>query len=79
MKTVLFTTYNVLQIALLITTALACLYILIFAIAGLFYRKRAAHVPSRLRRFAVFIPGYKEDEVIVEVAEEALKQNYPTD
>lgn len=79
MKNVLFTTYDILQAALLITTILATAYILLFAVAGLFYRKRTAHVPDRLRRFAVFIPGYKEDEVILEVAEEAVKQQYPTD
>ena len=27
---------------------------------------------------AVLIPGYKEDAVIIEVAREALKQNYPS-
>jgi len=32
-----------------------------------------------MRKYAVMIPGYKEDQVIIEVAEDALKQDYPQD
>ena len=32
---------------------------------------------SKQRKFAVFIPGYKEDNVIVDVARRALEQSYP--
>lgn len=52
-------------------------YNLIFGIAGLFYRSPKVDPKTDLLRFAVFIPAYKEDGVIVKVAEEALKQNYP--
>ncbi|RRQ50776.1 glycosyltransferase [Maribacter algicola] len=34
---------------------------------------------NRERKFAVLIPGYKEDNVIVEVAKSALEQEYPKD
>ena len=53
------------------------LYFAIFSIAGLFpYRiTKAKDVP--LRTFAVFLPGYKEDTVIVNVAKHALDQDYP--
>ena len=79
MNNVIFTTYYILQLLLLFTTGLATLYILVFAVAGLFYRKRPDHKADKNRRFAVLIPGYKEDDVIVEVAQEALKQDYPAE
>jgi len=56
---------------------LATLYIFIYGVAGLFYRQKQLKLVKRKRKFAVLIPGYKEDEVIVHVAEEALKQDYP--
>jgi cellulose synthase/poly-beta-1,6-N-acetylglucosamine synthase-like glycosyltransferase len=52
---------------------------LIFAIAGLFYKNRKTVSVSKHRKFAVLIPGYKEDAVIVSVAEQATKQDYPED
>lgn len=56
---------------------LSCLYVLIFAIAGHRYKKRAKTTQSKLHKIALFIPAYKEDNVIVEVAKNALKQEYP--
>ena len=79
MENTFFTSYYILQLVLLILTGSATAYILFFATASLFYRKRKEHKAAKLQRFAVFIPGYKEDEVIIEVAEEALKQSYPAD
>ncbi len=58
----------------------ATLYIFIFAFAGLFYRQpRLNKKASKLRKFAVMIPGYKEDAVIVNVAKQALNQDYPSE
>jgi len=57
--------------------ALASIYVLIFAIGSIFKKKQILVTASRLRKVAVLIPGYKEDNVIVEVAEKALIQNYP--
>jgi cellulose synthase/poly-beta-1,6-N-acetylglucosamine synthase-like glycosyltransferase len=70
---------NTLQLILLITLGLATLYLLIFAAAGLLYRKPLYPVITRYRRIAVLIPGYKEDEVIIDVAKEAILQEYPKD
>lgn len=56
---------------------LSCFYVLIFAIAGHTYKKRAIMTKSKLNKIAVFMPAYKEDNVIVEVAKNALKQQYP--
>ncbi|MBU3926254.1 MAG: glycosyltransferase [Bacteroidetes bacterium] len=59
---------------------LATAYIFIYATAGLYYKQvRSDSAVSKLRKFAVLIPGYKEDAVIVNVAKQALKQNYPAD
>ena len=52
------------------------LYILIFSIAGNFYKKRRTPLKRNENKIAVFIPAYKEDAVIVEVAKSTLEQNY---
>lgn len=69
--------YNIIQVLLLVLLGLATLYILVFAIAGIFYKEKKPVKADRYRKFAVLIPGYKEDEVIVEVAKSALLQEYP--
>lgn len=69
--------YNFIQIILLVLLGLATLYIFIFSLAALFYRQPAYKKPLFMRKIAVLIPGYKEDEVIVDVAKEALRQDYP--
>ena len=69
--------YVVLQILLMAGTGLPVLYLFIFAVAGLFYRQRAYPLPPAFSRIAVLIPAYKEDEVIGEVARDALLQDYP--
>lgn len=68
---------NIIQTVLLIFLGLATLYILIFSIASLFYKQRTYNSNGNLKKIAVLIPGYKEDEVIVEVAKSALEQDYP--
>lgn len=72
-------TYNSIQLVVLILLGLATLYIFIFSFAGLFYKQRKYATAKKLRKIAVLIPGYQEDEVIVEVAKSALQQQYPTD
>ncbi len=58
---------------------LATLYIFIYSVAGLFYRQKQKDNVSKVRKFAILIPGYKEDAVIVHVAKEATLQDYPKD
>jgi len=70
--------YNTLQLIILVLLGLATLYIFIFSLAGLFYKQRIYKTPGKLNKIAVLIPGYQEDEVILEVAEAALRQEYPT-
>jgi cellulose synthase/poly-beta-1,6-N-acetylglucosamine synthase-like glycosyltransferase len=55
------------------------LYSFILSCAGLFYKNIKAPSASKLRRVAVLIPAYKEDQVIPVVAKQALEQNYPSD
>lgn len=58
---------------------MSSLYIFVFAFAGHFYKKRRTSNSKVHDKIAVFIPAYKEDTVIVDVAKMALKQKYPTE
>ena len=78
MNQTIFILYDVLQLLILSLVGLATLYIFIFSVAGLFYSQKRTKTANKIRKIAVLIPGYKEDDVIVEVASEALKQSYPT-
>lgn len=71
--------YLILQVIAWIVLLLSTLYIFVFALAGLFYRQRPYAENRALRKIAVLIPGYKEDEVIIEVAMDALNQDYSPD
>lgn len=53
---------------------------MIFSLAGRLYQsfqKKHSSTPSG--KFAVLIPAYKEDGIIVDVAEQSLNQTYPQD
>jgi len=54
-------------------------YQLIFAMAGLFWKEKEMPPVGKQRKMAVLIPAYKEDNVIVDVATEALEHDYPAD
>jgi len=73
-----FSTY-LLELLVFLYLGGAALYILVFAIAGLFPIKKRNRIQNKQRKFAVLIPGYKEDAVIVEVARRALEQSYDAD
>lgn len=75
----LFYILSIIEGILYLYFALATLYIFIYGISGLFYHQKHAKFISKKRKFAVLIPGYKEDKVIIHVAEEAVKQDYPKD
>lgn len=65
------------EVILLVYLGFASVYIFLFAFAGLFSAKKRETIINKERKFAVLIPGYKEDNVIVEVARRALEQSYP--
>lgn len=70
--------FQIIQLTLLVILGLATIYILLFSIASVFYKQKKYVDNGNLKRFAVLVPGYKEDEVIVEVAQLALTQDYPS-
>ena len=55
----------------------AVLYQLLPAIAGHFFKKEKGRADGHFHRFAVLIPAYREDSVIVETVRAALRMNYP--
>ncbi|WP_394746707.1 glycosyltransferase [Spongiimicrobium salis] len=69
---------NAIEWLLVLYLGSAAVYIFIFSLAGLFGKrgnKSNEDIPHK--KFAVLIPGYKEDAVIVDVARKALDQDYP--
>lgn len=71
---------KILEIAhllLLFYIGASVLFLITYAVLGKFHRKIKKPSSSKLNRFAVLIPGRKEDAVIYEVAKRALKQDYP--
>jgi cellulose synthase/poly-beta-1,6-N-acetylglucosamine synthase-like glycosyltransferase len=76
---ILITILQILQGLLLLYFLIATLYFTVYSVAGLFPYRPPRRKDDLIRRFAVLIPGYKEDAVIVEVAKQALVQDYPAD
>ena len=68
---------NSIELIVYIYLSVAAVYFVFFAFMGLFPYRRKMHPAPSIRRMAVLIPGYKEDIVILEVAEASLKQSYP--
>lgn len=54
-------------------------YTFLNSLAALFMPARKFAITPSLKKFVVFIPAYKEDGVIVSVAQQALKQTYNND
>jgi len=77
MDTSLLFTYYILQGFLFVILFLPTLYIFVFATAGLLYKQPPYPKNPVRRKIAVLIPGFKEDDVILEVAHGALLQDYP--
>ena len=68
---------KILYFILLLYTGLSVFYLLIFAILGIFPWKRKKPMKNKQNKFAVFIPAYKEDNIIYDTTKEILKQEYP--
>jgi cellulose synthase/poly-beta-1,6-N-acetylglucosamine synthase-like glycosyltransferase len=74
------TVFNILLAVIGAWVAFNAAYLLIFALAGkLIRRKSVPETCVRQRKIAVLIPAYKEDGIIVQTAQKALKQDYPAD
>ena len=61
-----------------ILLAINVCYVFVFSLAGLFTKKRKELLPESDRKYAVLVPGYKEDSVIIEVANQLAQIDYPT-
>lgn len=68
-----------LQIILMVYLAVAVIYYFIYAFASAFTHKVKPPQSNNKNKFVVLIPGYKEDMVIVDVAKEALNQDFPSE
>jgi cellulose synthase/poly-beta-1,6-N-acetylglucosamine synthase-like glycosyltransferase len=67
---------TIVQYGLFVFFALQVSYLLIFSIFSLLkYRPKLKE--GREHTFAVLIPGYKEDQIIIDTAKVALEQDYP--
>ena len=69
---------NSIEVIIYVYLSVAAVYFLFFAFMGIFPYRRKNHPAPSIRKMAVLIPGYKEDIVILEVAEASLKQSYPS-
>ncbi len=54
-------------------------YLLFFSLAGKLAAKKEFAMAATQRRIRIFIPGYKEDAVIIATAKDAIQQDYPED
>ncbi|TFF34724.1 glycosyltransferase [Mucilaginibacter psychrotolerans] len=68
-----------LSLAIFILLALQAAYLLLFALAGCIRRLSPPGDALKQGSFAIYIPSYKEDAVIVDTAIAALTLNYPQD
>ncbi len=55
------------------------LYLLVFSVAGKLYDEKNKKSDNKLNRFAIYIPSYREDAVIISTASQAVALNYPPD
>lgn len=70
---------KIIEIVLFVYMGIAAVYFFIYAFAGIFPINHKKEITQKLHKFAVLIPGYKEDSVIIDVALDASRQNYPSD
>lgn len=69
----------ILELLAYLYLAFSTLYLFVFAFAGILKLRKSPIKETKKRKIVVLIPGYREDEVILEVAREALKQDYGTE
>lgn len=67
------------QYFILIYLTIQVSYLLFFSLAGKIGRKIIFPKATIIRNIRIFIPGYKEDSVIIDTAKNVIRQNYPKD
>ena len=70
-------TWQIIQYCVLGFLTIQVGYLLFFALAGKMAKPDKFKPAQSLRRIRIFIPGYKEDAVIIATAKDAIQQNYP--
>lgn len=64
---------------ILIYLTIQVVYLLFFSIMGKITNKKIFPKASNLRKIRIFVPGYKEDSVIISTAKNILEQDYPSE
>lgn len=67
----------IIQYCILAYLTIQVAYLLFFSLAGKTKKAMPFQQAQTLRRIRIFIPGYKEDSVIIATAKNAISQNYP--
>lgn len=70
---------TILQYVVLVYLGIQVIYLLFYSIAGKLARKEVFPAATTFRKIRIFIPGYKEDAVIITTARDAILQDYPQD
>ena len=69
----------IIQYGILAFLIIQVAYLLFFAVAATIATPVSFKKATTLRSIRIFIPGYKEDAVIIATAKDAICQNYPAD
>ena len=67
----------ILEYVVLVYLTIQIAYLFIFSVAGKLAEKKKFKHAEKLNSIRVFIPGYKEDAVIISTAKAAIAHNYP--
>lgn len=68
----------ILYFILFIFCSASVIYLFVFATASKFYRQTITATYLPLKKIAVLVPAYKEDQIIVATAHNLLSQEYPS-
>ena len=72
-------TEHIIEYILLTYITIQVIYLLFFSLAGKLFSKKVFAPATKFRSIRIFIPGYKEDAVIIATAKNAIQQDYPKD
>ena len=68
---------HIIEFVLYIYFAVCVGYIVIFSVASCFFKSQQYPQSHDFKRFAILIPAYKEDNVILDCIHSVLQQTYP--
>lgn len=71
------TILHIITYFILIYLTIQVVYLLFFSILGKITKKKIFAKATKLRKIRIFVPGYKEDSVIIATAKNILEQDYP--